>query len=280
MTTTAPKPGATPFGPFTLRWEESGDGPALLLLHGIYAGAGRHEWAALRPALEERFRVRTVDLLGFGSSDHPDLQYTPELVLGSVKRLIEDMADRDGALPEVVASSLTAAYVIRAASDGMPIPRIVAITPTGLAGTQSRPGTRAAEVAYAIGRHSPLGDALSLGLSSNASIRWYLQHKAYANPAKVTDAVIAEHHRSGRRANAKHAALAFVAGILALPLTADEVRRVAPTVVWACGQEFNDDRDLAAWRAVADVIPVGAGLPQAEQPDHLVGIIAGTPVSI
>ncbi|MFZ1301454.1 MAG: alpha/beta fold hydrolase [Candidatus Microsaccharimonas sp.] len=46
-----------------------GTGPTLVLLHGIESSS--HYWEPIVPALSERWRVVTVDLLGFGNSPKP-----------------------------------------------------------------------------------------------------------------------------------------------------------------------------------------------------------------
>jgi pimeloyl-ACP methyl ester carboxylesterase len=269
--------GTTPYGPFTLRWrEERGDEhrPRILLLHGIYASASRYEWDPLLAHLAGRYRVRAADLLGFGASDHPDLEHTPDVVLGAVRALIADAAD--GARPPVVvASSLTGAYAVRAVARGAAADRLALITPTGLGRSQVHPAGAGGRAFYSVARHTLLGDVLSRGLTSRPSIRWFLRQQAYADPAKVTDEVVATYHDLGKVPNAKQAQLAFVAGLLALPLEPGEVAATRPFVVWARGQAFSRDRDAQAWRdAGAVVVAVDAGLPQSEAPGELAALLA------
>jgi pimeloyl-ACP methyl ester carboxylesterase len=52
----------------------AGEGPALVLLHGI--GASSATWSALIPMLTERFTVIAPDLLGHGDSDAPRADYS------------------------------------------------------------------------------------------------------------------------------------------------------------------------------------------------------------
>ena len=92
----------------TQRWTEVGSGPPVLLLHGIYAGAGAHEWDALVPLLSARCSVRNAELVGFGASDRPAVQFTRDVVMEGVRALIDD-APADAT---VVASSLTGAYAL------------------------------------------------------------------------------------------------------------------------------------------------------------------------
>lgn len=56
----------TQIGPVTIAHEEMGQGEPLLLVHGL--SASRRWWAKNVPGLAERFRVYSIDLIGFGES--------------------------------------------------------------------------------------------------------------------------------------------------------------------------------------------------------------------
>jgi pimeloyl-ACP methyl ester carboxylesterase len=56
------------------RDEGAGNGPPLVLLHGI--GRSLEDWDELTPLLAHRHRVIRPDLLGFGRSDKPDVPYS------------------------------------------------------------------------------------------------------------------------------------------------------------------------------------------------------------
>lgn len=53
-------------GPLTVHYEVTGDGPAVVLIHGL-SGSGRW-WAYNVPVLAQRYRVYNVDVVGFGRS--------------------------------------------------------------------------------------------------------------------------------------------------------------------------------------------------------------------
>lgn len=64
----------TAAGGTTIAWMEVGEGPPLVLLHGL---ADSHRtWRFVAPLLAKRFRVLMVDLPGHGFSDRPDAPYT------------------------------------------------------------------------------------------------------------------------------------------------------------------------------------------------------------
>jgi len=57
---------------------QGGDGRPLVLVHGL--GGKAQNWAAMMPSLRRRgYRVYALDLLGFGRSDRPDVDYSISL---------------------------------------------------------------------------------------------------------------------------------------------------------------------------------------------------------
>jgi pimeloyl-ACP methyl ester carboxylesterase len=73
----------------TLHYEERGpkDAPAVIFLHGI-TGSRRY-WNRGVPRLSGSFRLILPDLLGFGLSPKPHLEYTLEVYRRSVRDLVE-----------------------------------------------------------------------------------------------------------------------------------------------------------------------------------------------
>src|SRR5690349_13700586 len=56
----------TKVGPLTVHYEVAGEGPAVVLIHGL-SGSGRW-WTYNVPALAQQYRVYNVDVVGFGRS--------------------------------------------------------------------------------------------------------------------------------------------------------------------------------------------------------------------
>ena len=67
----------------------AGDGPPLLLLHGL--GAGSITWALNIEPLSQKYTVYALDVPGLGDSDKPNMDYNIKSGALSVKRFIESL---------------------------------------------------------------------------------------------------------------------------------------------------------------------------------------------
>src|SRR5438445_1939693 len=73
-------------GPYTMRGWVHGRGEPLVLIHG--QGSWWYEWRFLLRRLGRHFRVYAMDQVGFGSSDAPVVEYTPEFLVGNLKEFL------------------------------------------------------------------------------------------------------------------------------------------------------------------------------------------------
>src|SRR5581483_6830314 len=84
----------------------------LLLIHSFWPGASSFEWRKNVDVLAEHFRVYTLDLLGFGLSDHPAIDYEAELYTDLLHDFIREVI---GQPTIVVAHGLTCSFIIACA---------------------------------------------------------------------------------------------------------------------------------------------------------------------
>jgi len=101
-------------GDIRLHYEEAGEGPPLLLLHGL--NGSTFSFHLLSPLMKSRFRVIALDLLGFGYSDRPNgvdysLEAQARLVAGFLDALSIEKTHLLGySLGGAVAMHFAAAY--------------------------------------------------------------------------------------------------------------------------------------------------------------------------
>jgi pimeloyl-ACP methyl ester carboxylesterase len=79
-----------------LRVTEAGDGPALLLVHGLTASHA--VWEPTIAAFAGEWRVIAPDLPGHGESDKPDAPYTIDFFAGMVRSLARELGVHEAVL--------------------------------------------------------------------------------------------------------------------------------------------------------------------------------------
>ena len=117
-------------------YARDGRGHPLVFLHSINAVASAHEMRPLvRAFLRDRERaVYALEWLGFGHSDRPDLEYTPDLLEDQLEHFLEKIVRPAGGA-DVVGLSLGATYAAEVARRRPDLIRsLVAIEPSGLGG--------------------------------------------------------------------------------------------------------------------------------------------------
>src|SRR4029077_3394860 len=75
---------------------EAGQGPALILLHGL--SATHANWEYTMPAFGDRWRVVAPDLPGHGRSAKPDAPYTIDFYAGVVRSLGRELGIREAVI--------------------------------------------------------------------------------------------------------------------------------------------------------------------------------------
>lgn len=113
---------------YKLIYYRSGEGPPLVLLHGL--GASSYSWRYLIPILSRHYEVICLDLLGFGDSDKPEVDYgldeqTRRLDLALRQLGVEPVAVIGSSLGGILALALARQFPER-------YPQVVALAPAAL----------------------------------------------------------------------------------------------------------------------------------------------------
>jgi pimeloyl-ACP methyl ester carboxylesterase len=273
-----------PAMPTTWQWRfgnvavyEAGDhaNPPLLLLHGHNAAASAAEMGKLFERLADRFYIYAPDLIGYGLSDRPDIDYTPTLYVEFIEDMLKEIVQAPAA---VVVSSLTSAYAIEAAhSNPEWITSLVLICPTGVRTlTEQSAGGKAIE---ALLRVPVLGQAIFNGIASRPSIRYFLEAQTYFDTTLVTDDLVERYYRTAHAPGARYAPSAFVSGKLYWDAS-EAWSRLEQRVllVWGKEAKITPITDAAAFLATnpgAELQEIGVTgiLPHDEQPEQTANVI-------
>ncbi len=157
-------------------------GPAVLLIHGF--ASSLHTWEAWTPLLEDRFRVVSLDLPGFGlTGPDPTGDYTDERSIVVLAALMDRLGIGEAA---VVGSSMGGRIAWRfAAAEPARVTKLVLMAPDGFAS----PGR-----AYG---HAPERLPWLMRLLPHTAPKPLLgrtMRGAYAVPGVLTDAVVDRYH--------------------------------------------------------------------------------------
>ncbi|PSN12191.1 alpha/beta hydrolase [filamentous cyanobacterium CCP5] len=258
----------------------SEDNPApesLVFLHGFGGGSSSYEWSLVYPAFIHRYRVLAPDLLGWGRSDHPERQYSIDDYLECLTSFLEQTCS---APAMVVASSLTAAFMVRVAIARPDLIRaMILVNPSGIEDF----GKSYRNQIFAQIVRIPLVDKLLYwgAIANPDGIRSFLKERQFANPDLVTEEMVRAYLASASQANADYAALAFVQGNLCFDLAEYMPQLTVPSVIiWGGKAQFTEveiGQRLAALNPEAirqfELLPDVGLTPQLECPAITIGLI-------
>ncbi len=168
----------------------AGEGPPLLLLHGL--GASFVTWRDNIGPLSRAFRVYAVDLPGHGDSDKPDMDYSPETVVRYTVRLVQALKlDR----PAIIGNSVggTLGLLVALQHPGL-VSRLIVVGSPGF-GKEVSLYVRLAALPV-------LGDVLE---SSRVGGTRYMLYNVFYDRSFVTPGLLNELYRSRQMPGAKEA---------------------------------------------------------------------------
>lgn len=242
-----------------------GHGDPLVFLHSIHAAAWNVEWRHTIPAFAEQHTCFALDLLGFGASERPPIQYTAELYLELIHDFLRDVVHEPAIL---IGSSLGGTYAI-AVADAHPhmVRAVCAIGPAGVSRLVKQGGAPFGAI-RAMFRTPLLGTGLFKALVSRPSIRYFLKD-IYAFGLDARTAYF--YWISANQPNARFAPAAFVGMQLNHDIRSTIGRLACPLLVaWgtdASQTPFREAATVMEHAPDADFVNIHAGdLPHDERP--------------
>lgn len=251
--------------------------PPLVFLHGFGGGSSAYEWSKVYPAFATDYQILAPDLIGWGRSDHPERNYKIDDYITTIIEFIEQTCTQ--AAP-IVASSLTAAFTIRAAIARPELFKcLILTTPAGL----SDFGENYTRSFFAQLVSTPILDRIlySTGVANEVGIRSFLENRQFARPTRVYQEIVDAYLASAQQPNAEYAALSFVRGDLCFDLSLYIPQLTTPTaIIWGQKSEFTGpeigkrlaDLNPQAIKVFQTLDDVGL-TPQLELPAVTIGLI-------
>ncbi|MDE1830412.1 MAG: alpha/beta hydrolase [Thaumarchaeota archaeon] len=243
-----------------MRYVEDGSGPDIVLIHGL--GSQAERWANVIPILSENHHVIAPDLIGFGFSDKPQVDYTPQYFVQFIFGLLQELGIKKTVM---IGSSLGGQIVAEAAAcDGTMIKKIVLISPTGTMRI-----TNPTLDAYVMAALYPQRDLIRNAYQMMAG-----------DKKNVDESTIARFHEAMSRPNAKMAFLSTVIGFKHWPAISTRLQTISipSLVVWGSKDtmipiEFADEY-VNNLKNCKFIVMEGCGhRPHVEEPSKLVDVM-------
>lgn len=112
---------------YRIRYIEEGSGPTLILVHGL--GGSAESWTNNIPTLAKDNHVYALDMLGFGRSDKPRIDYTIDLFVDMLKGLVDTLAvDKASIVGSSLGGQIAAEYALKYTES---VDRLILVAPAG-----------------------------------------------------------------------------------------------------------------------------------------------------
>lgn len=175
----------------TIFYGVAGEGPPVLLIHGF--GGEIWVWEKQVSPLSKRYRLFIPDLLGYGYSDRPNVDYTPALFIDSIRQFMDQLGVRRASLVgNSMGGGIAWAFAL---THPERVEKLVLIDsiPPDLVPEVRNPSFRW----FLAIRNLPLLPRLAVALHTRGMLRATLMEMVF-NDRLITDAVVERQYQIGR----------------------------------------------------------------------------------
>ena len=180
-------------------YTKKGKGKPLLLIHDLTTYSSAYEWNKVIEHLSKNYTVFSIDLLGCGRSDKPNLTYTNymyvQLITDFIKHVIGDKTD-------VIATGESGSFVLAACqNDNSIVNQIVLVNPASIELLGKIPTKRSKCLSWLI--NTPIiGTFVYNMLTKRSDIQALFQMDYYYDFDKVEDNIVRTYYESAHSGNA------------------------------------------------------------------------------
>ena len=252
-----------------ISFQQIGQGDPVVLIHSFGPGHDAEEWRQVGELLSRDRRVIAVDLLGWGRSSKPKINYDGELYIQLITSLIQDVA---GDRCVLGAAGLPASYAVQVATDHPElIQALVLSTPSALSADGDEPDIRDALVNRFL-RLPILGTSVLNLLTSRPALGQHMRRDVFSTAEQVDAARLDHYYRSSHQPGAHAPLAAYLSGYLNHSVD-DELPRLHVPVWLGWGGDADSPAVEIAdlWlhmvpNAALEVFPDCGNLPHLERP--------------
>ncbi len=199
-------------------------------MHSFAPGASSYEWRKNVDALAGQFRVYALDLLGFGLSDRPAIDYSAETYIDLLGDFLKEVVGQPAV---VVAHGLSGAYAVTCAYRRPQLfEKLILVSPPVALLEEYTPDIL--HTALKVVLKAPIvGESIYNLLTSRRAIQDYYDRQGYHNPGLITDQLVEYVFNSAHQENSHYPAISLWGKELAANIQEPLARlRVPVTAIW------------------------------------------------
>lgn len=259
-----------------IHYTKTGTGKPILLIHDLNSISSGYEWNQLTTRLKENYTVYTIDLLGCGRSEKPNIVYTNYLYV----QLISDFIRSEiGHRTSIIASNESASVPIMACANNPELfDQLMLINPLSILDYSQIPGKTAKSYKFLI-EIPILGTLLYHIAASKQEIKEYFTKEAFYNPYSVKSNYIESYYESAHLGTAPKAVYASIKCNYTKCNIVNALKKINNSVYLIGGKEIlNIKERLFEYKyynpSIETIfVPEAKQLPHLERPAELFQII-------
>lgn len=174
-------------------YKKQGEGNPILLVHDLNAHSSGCEWKKVASLLSEHNTVYTIDLLGCGRSDKPNITYTNFLYVQMINDFIKHII---GEMTDVIATGESSSFIVMACNTGEElIGKIAMINPVSMYELAKVPTKRTRTLKFLV--NIPiLGTLLYNILQSKKSLDEVFMLQYFYDTSKIDNTIVKTYYEA------------------------------------------------------------------------------------
>ncbi len=255
-----------------IHYTKTGSGKPLLLIHDLDYISNSAEWDTLIPYLKDHYTIYTIDLLGFGCSEKPNLTYTNFLYV----QLINDFVKSEiGRRTNVIASGDSSSIITMACAYNPDLfEQLMFINPENFSSCSQIPGKYSK--IYKLILDAPIiGTLLYHIASSRENIEQQFRQRYFYNPYGVKPLFIDKYYEAAHLGQSPKAVYSSVLCRYTKCSISRSLEKINNSIYILGGETEPGIRDtireytLCNPAVESSVIPSTKHLPQMEKPEEV-----------
>lgn len=259
-----------------IHYTKTGSGKPLLLIHSLNAASSGQEWKQMIPLLKEKYTVYTIDLLGCGRSEKPNMTYTNYLYVQLISDFIKSVI---GHRTDVIASGESGTIPIMACGTNPELfDQIMLVNPYSLLDLSMMPGKTAKMYKFFL--ELPIIGTLIYHIASGRqAIADELSTNWFHNPYSIKNSQIDACYEAAHLGSSPKALYASLKCNYTKCNISNTLKKINNSLYLIGGEDFDDmEERLAEYRNLnpaieTAVIPDTKSLPHVESPSAFYDLI-------